>query len=130
MPQNLSFLRDYSPFAALAPREREMPLTGDSRSSLTCHIVKCIAPKARAPGSSPRRRSMRPAAALGREENAAALRSSRSIPRESIEASARTSRLSATSAEAGTEQPLTQLDASGLDDRSRDKFPAVPCSRE
>src|SRR5271169_1087402 len=97
MPQNLSFLRDYSPFAALAPRDREMPLTGGSRSSLACHIVKCIAPKARAPGSSPRRRSMRPAAAMGREESVAALRSSRSIPRESIEASARTSRLSATS---------------------------------
>src|SRR5277367_1199031 len=36
-----------------------------------------------------------------------------------------------------TEQPLTQLDASGLDNRSRDKFPApvekaesIPCSRE
>jgi hypothetical protein len=41
-------------------------------------------------------------------ENVAALRSSRAIPRESIEASARTSRPSATSAEAGTEQPLTR----------------------
>src|SRR5277367_794441 len=55
-------------------------------------------------------------------ENVAALRSSRPIPRESIEASARTSRPSATSAEAGTEQPLTQFDASGLDKRSRAEF--------
>ena len=55
-------------------------------------------------------------------ENVAALRSSRAIPRESIEASARTSRPSATSAEAGTEQPLTQFDASGLDNRSRAEF--------
>ena len=61
-------------------------------------------------------------------ENVAALRSSRAIPRESIEASARTSRPSATSAEAGTEQPLTQFDASGLDNRSRAEFP-VPVEK-
>src|SRR5271156_1024431 len=126
MPQNLSFLRDYSPFAALAPREREMPLTGGSRSSLACISSNASRQKQE------RRGLLLGAGQCGPPRPWGGKRASRRF--------ARVDRFPASRSKpppervdfpqrqpgTGTEPPLTQLDASGLDNRSRDKFPAVP----